>query len=166
MSRVDFKGEYFDMNKLSNKRLKKNSGFEGMKVSGFGVSPFKKNGERERNLNDLIKDNQKRFGGKFIAMDNMDSDYDIQEMKPNVKTKTSFVMESKLTKNKKKKGGNKRQKLEEIFHGMESDSDLPDCVGSKTTIESNIWIKQRNTSYNYKSSRRGKSAGVSFLLTF
>jgi hypothetical protein len=142
------------MNKLQAKRLKKNEN-EG-KPSRFKFSPCKM--QRPKNLQDLINENNRKTGSKFLSMNNdSDEDYGFDEINPNKKSKTSFQFKSKITKTKKNKGKRGRgvscKTVEEYLGGAES-SDERDFVNSKTTIESNIWIKQRNTSYKFKGGKR------------
>ena len=150
------------MEKISKKRLKKNVSSEKIPTFGQRTSPFKKNADRHKNLSDLIKERKIQYGDTKFWSTNNDSDYDLHEMDQKGKVKTNMILESKVTKSKKNKPKNKRAKIKDIIGCSDSDSELPEGVDSKTTIESNIWIKQKNTSYKYKAP---KKPAVSFSIS-
>lgn len=141
------------MNKLQKKRLKK-AGDEG-RSSKFKTSPFKI--KRPKNLQDLIDEQQQKSGGRFFSVNNdNDEDYEFAEINQNKKSSTSFKIKTKVTKTQKNKGKRRRGKssktVEEYLRGADS-SDEQDVVNTKTTIKSNIYIEQKNTSYNLKAGR-------------
>ena len=142
------------MDKISKRRLKKDKSTERAHSFVQRSSPFKKTADRHRNLWDLIKERKIQYGDTKFWSTNNDSDYDLHELHQSGKNKENLFNGSKINKSKKNKTKNKRAKIENVFNYSNSDSELPEGVDSKMTIESNIWIKQKNTSYKYKIKKR------------
>ena len=135
------------------KRLKKNEFKEKQEQTGrFKITPEKVKTDftRHRKLTDLIKENESKYGKSFNSMNDCDYDSDDYQVQGFTKAKnhTSIIMKSKTTKSQKAK--TKKKKTVQDFFDDRIDSEEDNYVKSKTTVESNIWIKRSNTSYKKK----------------
>ena len=130
------------MSNQHSRRLKKNKG-GGKTFSPFKYSITKNKFQRHKNLKDLINERKQQYGEKFISTTlDSDEDYGFAEARQPKKPKKSY---NSCAKSKGRGKSKKVVTVDDYLNGADSNSDVEECVNSKRLIESNIWIKRRNT---------------------